>query len=144
VFEVVVRLAERFHIPVIRVSYERTMADLPLYSWARQDYRLAALQGVSTPRFVGRAMTGTMSATSLAAALHRLGPGHTELMVHPGYVDDALRQMRTRLLVSREMEVTLLTSGAIASHLVYENIDLVSHDFGPGVFRSHKELRNVS
>jgi chitin disaccharide deacetylase len=144
VFEVVVRLADRFRIPVIRVPYERTRADLALSFWAHQNYRLAALQGVATPQFVGRAMTGVMTGDSLGATLRRLTAGRTELMVHPGYVDDALRQMPTRLLASREMEVTLLTSSVVASYLASENIRLVSHDFGPGVLRAQKEFGNVS
>ena len=128
VFEVVARLAARFRIPVIRVPYERTIADLPLSVWAHQDYRLAASRGISTPRFVGRAMTGVMTAVSLAAALRRLPAGHTELMVHPGYVDDALQHMPTRLLASRETEVALLTSRAAGQLVLDEDLDLVSHD----------------
>jgi predicted glycoside hydrolase/deacetylase ChbG (UPF0249 family) len=146
VFEVVVRLADRFHIPVVRVPYERTMADLPLFDMARRAYSLAGSRSISTPRFVGRAMTGVMTLNALAAALRRLPFGHTELMVHPGYVDDTLRQMPTRLLASRETEVALLTSRAIADCLVDENIELVSHRLRTrsGVLGAHKEFRNVS
>ena len=46
VFEVVVRLARRFRIPVVRVPNERTMADWPLFVWARHDYRMAASGGI--------------------------------------------------------------------------------------------------
>jgi predicted glycoside hydrolase/deacetylase ChbG (UPF0249 family) len=73
-------------------------------------------------------MTGVMTADSLAAALRRVPAGHTELMVHPGYVDDALRQLPTRLLASRETEVALLTSRAVGQLVVDENLYLVSHD----------------
>jgi predicted glycoside hydrolase/deacetylase ChbG (UPF0249 family) len=130
VFEVAVRLAERFRIPVIRVPYEGTMADLPLSGWAQRDYRLAASRGIATPQFVGRKMTGVMTADALASAVRRLRPGQTELMVHPGYVDDALRQMPTRLLASRETEVALLTSRAINQLIATENIHLVPQDRG--------------
>jgi predicted glycoside hydrolase/deacetylase ChbG (UPF0249 family) len=127
VFGIVVRLAERFRIPVIRVPYERTVADLPLCVWAHRDYRLAASQGISTPQFVGRALTGVMTEDSLAAAVRRLPPGHTELMVHPGYVDDALRQLPTRLLASRETEVALLTSRALEQLVADDDVRLVPH-----------------
>jgi predicted glycoside hydrolase/deacetylase ChbG (UPF0249 family) len=143
VFGVVVRLAERFRIPVIRVPYEGTVADLPLSVWAYRDYRLAASQGIATPQFVGRAMTGVMREKTLATALRRLRPGHTELMVHPGYVDDALRQMPTRLLASRETEVTLLTSRAIRQLIAAENIDLVSPNLGIDL-TSIRSYRNAS
>jgi predicted glycoside hydrolase/deacetylase ChbG (UPF0249 family) len=127
VFEIVVRLATRFGIRVVRVPYERTIADLPLYRWAHQDYGLAALHGVSAPRFIGRAMTGVMTVDSVAAALRRLPAGHTELMVHPGYVDNPLRHLPTRLLASREMEVALLTSHSVGQLVADENLLLVSH-----------------
>jgi chitin disaccharide deacetylase len=128
VFEVVVRLARRFQIPVVRVPNERTFADLPLFDMARRAYKLAGSRGISTPQFVGRAMTGVMTGDALAQALRRLPAGHTELMVHPGFVDDALRQLPTRLLASRETEVALLTSGAIAQVVLDEDVHLVSHD----------------
>jgi predicted glycoside hydrolase/deacetylase ChbG (UPF0249 family) len=128
VFEVVARLAERFRIPVIRVPYEGTMADLPLYAWAQHDYHLAASRGIATPQFVGRKMTGVMTADALASAVRRLRPGQTELMVHPGYIDDELRRLPTRLLASREREVELLTSTAIDRLIADEEILLVPHD----------------
>jgi chitin disaccharide deacetylase len=143
VFEIVVRLAERFRIPVIRVPYERTMADVPLFVWAYRAYRLAMLRGLTTPQFVGRAMTGVMTAETLGAALRRLPAGRTELMVHPGHIDDALRQLPTRLLASRESEVALLTSGAIQQLVVDENIRLVSHDLRVNV-SSPRSYRHAS
>ena len=136
VFDVVVRLAHRFHISVVRVPNERTLADLPLLDMARRAYSLARSRGIATPRFLGRAMTGVMTADALAKALRRLPAGHTELMVHPGYVDDALRQLPTRLLESRETEVALLTSSTTAQIVLDEDLHLVSHDLlGHGSFR---------
>ena len=131
VFAIVARLAERFRIPVVRVPYEGTLADVPLALWSYQDYRIAASHGIRSPQFIGRAMTGTMTAGSLTTALRQLGPGHTELMVHPGYVDDALRQMPTRLLQSRSEEAALLTSQEIAGVLAAERIRLVHPDLTP-------------
>jgi hypothetical protein len=40
VFDVAVRLAERFRVPVIRVPFERTVADLPLCVRAHRNYGL--------------------------------------------------------------------------------------------------------
>ena len=131
VFAIVTRLAEHFRIPVVRVPYEGTLADVPLALWSYQDYRIAASHGIRSPQFIGRAMTGTMTAGSLTTALRQLGPGHTELMVHPGYVDDALRQMPTRLLQSRSEEAALLTSQEIAGVLAAERIRLVHPDLTP-------------
>jgi len=131
VFEVVVRLADRFRIPVVRVPYEGTAADLPLLFWSRRDYRTAASHGIRTPQFVGRAITGVITAEAVHSALRRLRPGHTELMVHPGYVDDALRSLPTRLLQSRADEVALLSSSHTADVLLDQDIYLVRHDLAP-------------
>jgi chitin disaccharide deacetylase len=143
VFEIVVRLAARFGIPVIRVPYERTLADLPLYVWAQQNYRLAAAHGIATPAFAGRAMTGVMTLDALASTVQRLRPGRTELMVHPGYVDAALRQIPTRLLASRETEVALLTSSEIDRVIAAEEIRLASHDLQSD-FVSWRSFRHAS
>jgi predicted glycoside hydrolase/deacetylase ChbG (UPF0249 family) len=144
VFAIVVRLAVRFQIPVVRVPYERTLADLPLVPWTRRDYSIAASHRIRTPHFVGRALTGVMRADSLAAALHRLRRGHTELMVHPGYVDDTLRAMPTRLLQSRADEGALLCSSTIAEVVGDERIDLVRHDLWPVNRLRTRSLRDVS
>jgi predicted glycoside hydrolase/deacetylase ChbG (UPF0249 family) len=119
------------------------MADLPLAVWAHMDYRFAAAHSVLTPQFVGRAMTGVMTADSLAAALRRLRAGHTELMVHPGYLDDALRQLPTRLLGSRVAEVELLTSPAIRHLVADEHVRLDCHDERIGL-SSQRSYRHAS
>ena len=138
VFEIAARLAKRFGIPVVRVPYDGTPADLPLFLWAHHDYRSAAALGICTPQFVGRAMTGTMTAGALASAIRRLGPGQTELMAHPGYVDEELCQMPTRLLASRDAEVALLTSCEIVRLVAAEDIQLVPHhrEIDPASVRS--------
>jgi len=82
------------------------------------------------PQFVGRVQTGILSAESLEDTLRRLRPGVTELMVHPGYVDDELRQTATRLQLSRAKEVELLCAAATRDVLSREAIQLVRHDVG--------------
>jgi predicted glycoside hydrolase/deacetylase ChbG (UPF0249 family) len=131
IFAIVAGLAERFRIPVVRVPYEGTLADSPLFLWSYQDYRMATSHGIRAPQFIGRLMTGTMTPRSLTTALRRLRPGHTELMVHPGYVDEALRHIQTRLLRSRSDEVALLTSPEIGGVLAAERIRLVRPDLTP-------------
>jgi len=144
IFAIVARLAERFRIPVVRVPYEGTLADLPLTLWSYQDYRTATSLGIRVPQFIGRPMTGSMTAGSLAAALRRLRPGHTELMVHPGYVDEALRLMPTRLLQSRSEEVALLTSPEIGEVLAAERIRLARPDLTAVDLMRTRSYRDVS
>jgi predicted glycoside hydrolase/deacetylase ChbG (UPF0249 family) len=158
IFDIVTRLADRFGIAVVRVPYERwsqvlgdrrqrsiarrqRLLDAATLPWARRDYRTAASAGVRTPRFVGRAHTGVLSAAALSHMARALRPGTTELMVHPGYVDETLARVNTRLLDSRTDEVELLTHGDTFELLAAERIALVRHDLFPSDQRS---LRHAS
>jgi predicted glycoside hydrolase/deacetylase ChbG (UPF0249 family) len=142
VFAIVARLAARFGIPVVRVPYERgSWLNAVLWVWARRNYRVAATLGVRTPHFIGRLATGVLTRPVLHEMLRGTGPGVTELMVHPGYVDDALRQLPTRLVESRLEEVALLCSTETQALLVGERIQLVRHDLARSARRS---LRHVS
>jgi len=162
VFEIVARLAARFGIPAVRVPYEarvgraglvglvrrpdpRDPPALPalsallnaaMWPWARRNYRTAASFGLRTPHFVGLIHTGVLEWSALHAMLRGTPAGVTELMVHPGYVDEALTRMNTRLLQSRERELALLCSAETRALLAAERIDLVRHDLGHVVSRS--------
>jgi predicted glycoside hydrolase/deacetylase ChbG (UPF0249 family) len=85
-----------------------------------------------------------MSGASLEASLRRLRPGVTELMVHPGYVDAALRQTPTRLLSSRDEEVALLSATAIRDVVIDEGIQLIRHDRTPSRLPATRSFRHVS
>jgi chitin disaccharide deacetylase len=161
VFAIVARLADRFRIPVVRVPCERwspvwgdrrqrrtarhqRLANAAMLPWAARDYRVAKLRKVRTPQFVGRFQTGVMNRRSLEGMLRRLRPGVTELMVHPGYVDDALRQTSTRLLTSRAQEVDLLCAAGTREVLAEESIHLIRHDLIPFNMPAARSLRHVS
>ena len=142
VFAIVARLAARFGIPVVRVPYERgSWLNALLWPWAQRNYRVAAALGVRTPHFIGRLATGVLTRPVLHEMLRSTGPGVTELMVHPGYVDEALRHLPTRLVESRLEEVALLCSMETQALLVGERIQLVRHDLARQARRS---LRHVS
>lgn len=162
IFRIVAKLASNFGIPVVRVPYERSsgssllsgdlsqpssappdqvLLNAAMWPWAHRDYRSAAAVGVRTPRFVGRIHTGVLSQPSLRSLVRGVGPGVTELMVHPGYVDAALADTGTRLLASREKEIALLCSSDTRAVLDAERIELVRHDFASPTRRS---LRHVS
>jgi chitin disaccharide deacetylase len=158
IFAIVTRLAERFRIPVVRVPFERwsnlygdttqrrtarrqALMNAAMLPWAWRDYRKAARSGVRTPHFIGRTHTGVLSAQALAAMVRTLPPGVTELMVHPGYVDDALTRLNTRLLDSRANEVDLLTHASTLELLIDHGITLIRHDLSLSEQRS---LRHAS
>jgi predicted glycoside hydrolase/deacetylase ChbG (UPF0249 family) len=161
IFRIVARLAVRFGIRVVRVPFERwspssmaagdedtrhtarTQAVLNalVWPWAWQNYRVARSLGLRTPHFVGRIHTGVVSPATLRSLLTATEPGVTELMVHPGQLDDALRQVNTRLLESRQQELSLLCSLETRALLMAERIELVRHDLRHPARRS---LRHVS
>jgi predicted glycoside hydrolase/deacetylase ChbG (UPF0249 family) len=158
IFAIVTRLAERFRIPVVRVPFERwsnvssngpqrrtvrrqALLNAAMLPWARRDYRNAARAGIRTPHFIGRSHTGVLSAHALTAMLRGLPPGVTELMVHPGYVDQTLERLNTRLLDARADEVDLLTSPNTFDLLTNQRIALVRHDLS---LCEHRSLRHAS
>ena len=109
--------------------------------WAWRDYRRAARAGIRTPHFIGRTHTGVLSAQALAAMVRALPPGVTELMVHPGYVDEALRRSNTRLLDARVAEVDLLTRADTFDLLIDQRITLIRHDLS---WSEPRSLRHAS
>ena len=112
-----------------------------MWPWARRNAHTAASLGLRTPQFIGRIYTGVIDKSALHSMLREIRSGVTELMVHPGYVDDALTRTGTRLLESRRQELDLLCSMETRARLVGERIDLVRHDLTHIVRRS---VRHVS
>jgi predicted glycoside hydrolase/deacetylase ChbG (UPF0249 family) len=96
---------------------------------------------VRTPHFIGRTHTGVLSAQALAAMVRTLPPGVTELMVHPGYVDETLARLNTRLLDARAHEVDLLTHANTFELLIDQRIALIRHDLS---WSEHRSLRYAS
>src|SRR5882672_9500248 len=158
IFAIVTRLAERFRIPVVRVPFERrpnvngrtaeqrtarqqALMNALMLPWAWRDYRCAARAGIRTPRFIGRAHTGVLSAQVLAEMVSALPPGVTELMVHPGYVDESLARLNTRLLDARADEVDLLTHADTFDLLIDQRIALIRHDLS---WSEQRSLRYAS
>jgi predicted glycoside hydrolase/deacetylase ChbG (UPF0249 family) len=157
IFAIVVRLAGRFRIPVVRVPFERwpnvdgaigqrrtvarqALMNAAMWPWAWRDYRRAAGAGVRTPNFIGRAHTGVLTAATLTAMVSRLPEGVTELMVHPGYVDETLVRLPTRLLDARADEVDLLTRPETLDLLIDRHITLVRHDLSSLEQRSPRHV----
>ena len=84
---------------------------------------------------------GVLNNSTLQARLRATSDGVTELMVHPGYVDDELVKTGTRLLESRESELSLLCSMETRALLDDERIELVRHDLA---YMSRRSLSHVS
>jgi hopanoid biosynthesis associated protein HpnK len=126
-----IRLAQLYGIPAVRCVGERQSALGPLlrrYPRAtptilRQLLRSCALRVLSrgyaaqlrragvvcASHFYGLTATGFLDEEVLRQILSHLPDGISELMCHPGFVDDTLRRTPTRLLGQREREFQALT-----------------------------------
>lgn len=59
---------------------------------------------------IAMAGTGSLDASTLSSLLRRLPAGTWELVTHPGYNDEDLKRVRTRLRASRDRERVALTA----------------------------------
>jgi predicted glycoside hydrolase/deacetylase ChbG (UPF0249 family) len=134
VWQPVIETARHAGIELVRRPLERASAMIwrPAAAVGQlllaASYRLAA-RGTPAVRHVdhfrGFALTGRRDFTArLLALLARLEPGVTELMVHPGYPDAALRGW-VGYAAGRERELEGLLSPAVGARLAQGDIVLV-------------------
>ena len=149
-FNTVVKLAREYGIRCIRCPLEPASSALgPLLGsrggWievtrqcllGRALSTLAALQAKKVTRaglqrtehLYGLSQTGFLDAKVLRTMLRNLPEGTSELMCHPGYVDEALLGTRTRLRAQRVMELEALTSPDIRALVTELGIELIAYD----------------
>jgi hopanoid biosynthesis associated protein HpnK len=148
-FEIALRLAKRYGIGAIRVAHEASSLRAALSTGeelhtaavlkqgvqarglkllARDARELAERAGISTADyFCGIAQTGEMTKQGVAQLLRSLPDGTTELMCHPGYADQALRNTATRLQGSRQTELQILTDVEIRNLVASQGIRLIDY-----------------
>jgi hopanoid biosynthesis associated protein HpnK len=150
VFEIVAKLARRAGIPRVRVPCEpspiasvvrhaasagarrQAIENLALVPWARRDRRILARNGLDAPPvFLGRALTGYFTRPDLIALIGRLPGRISELMMHPGYADEALDRVPTRLRRQRDNEVAILTHPDVRDAVARAGLILMRHDARP-------------
>jgi chitin disaccharide deacetylase len=148
-FDIALRAAKRHGIDAIRVSHEESSLRVALAAGATKtsvmkqgvqarglkllaaDAREAAERaGLATADyFCGIAQTGELTRHGLLRLLEVLPEGTTELMVHPGYVDEALDKSATRLKRSRQTEVEILTDTEVRNLVASQGIRLIDYAF---------------
>ena len=150
-FEIALRLAKRNGIGAIRVALEASSLRAALSSGtnhnagkvikqgvqarglkllARDAREQAERAGISTADyFCGIAQTGELTLDGMLQFLKSLPEGSTELMVHPGYTDDALRKSATRLQDSRQTELEILTDTGVRNLVASQGIRLIDYAF---------------
>jgi len=85
--------------------------------------RIIAEEGfVTTDGTIAVVGTGVLNAAAVRSLLGRLPGGTWELVTHPGYNDAELRQVRTRLRASREIEMN-----ALQAVKEFKEIELISY-----------------
>jgi chitin disaccharide deacetylase len=150
-FETALRLAKRHGIDAIRISHEESSLRTALSAGANQKTTVVMKQGVqarglkllasdaremaeragiaSADYFCGIAQTGELTRDGVIRLLDVLPQGSTELMVHPGYADDALEKSPTRLKASRQTEIEILTDTQIRNIVASQGIRLIDYAF---------------
>jgi chitin disaccharide deacetylase len=150
-FEIALRMAKKHGIEAIRVSLEESSLRSALASGANHRASVVMKQGVkarglkllardareqaeragiaTADYFCGIAQTGELTREGLLRLLKRLPDGTTELMCHPGYADDALGKTATRLQVSRQTELEILTDTGIRNLVASQGIRLIDYGF---------------
>ena len=148
-FEIALRLAKKHAIHAIRVAHEESTLRSVLASAGGQKTAVVFKQGVqarglkllapdaremadhagvrTADYFCGIAQTGALTREGIEKLLENLPDGTTELMCHPGYLDDELRKTGTRLQESRQTELEILTDGRIRKLVATRGIRLISY-----------------
>jgi chitin disaccharide deacetylase len=150
-FEIALRLAKKHGIGAIRVSLEESSLRAALSFGAKQHPGVVMKQGVrarglkllardardqaeragiaTAGYFCGIAQTGELTREGVARLLRSLPEGTTELMCHPGYVDETLGKTATRLQASRQTELEILTDTKIRNLVASQGIRLIDYGF---------------
>ena len=149
-FEIALRLAKLHGIGAVRVAHEASSLRSALGGaekhpatvlkqgvqarglklLGRDARALAERSGIATADyFCGIAQTGELTREGVAKLLRNLPPGVTEMMCHPGFMDETLEKSPTRLQDSRRLEVEILTDTAIRNLVAEQGIRLIDYAF---------------
>ena len=88
---------------------------------------VAAEDMVTPDGTFGIVVTGCLTPELFASIATCIPEGTWEFVCHPGYVDDELRMVETRLCDARGTELEVLTSGAARRSLEANGVELISY-----------------
>jgi predicted glycoside hydrolase/deacetylase ChbG (UPF0249 family) len=150
-FEIALRLAKKHGIAAVRISHEESSLRAALSAGAKQKGTVVMKQGVqarglkllapdareqaeragivAADFFCGIAQTGELTKEGVLRLLEILPEGTTELMCHPGYMDDDLAKSATRLQASRQTELAILTDTQVRNLVASQGIRLIDYGF---------------
>ena len=95
----------------------------------RENFRQMVAEAgmITTDGTFGIVITGALDEQLFAAIVGSLPEGTWELVCHPGYCDQELRGIGTRLRESRERELRVLTSAAARRAVETAGVELISY-----------------
>ena len=107
----------------------KRLAQLRLLNRFRKTFSetIQAAGMLSTDGSVGVVATGSLKPLHFERILRALPEGTWEFVCHPGYNDDDLARVNTRLRESREIELEIMTSPGSRELIRSENIELISY-----------------
>ncbi len=137
-FEVYLDLADSFKLPM-RIPFPRQADKIdhipPIISGVppetarsilRADQQQLAARSIKAPdHFLATFYDQQTTLEHLLQLLENLAEGTTELMTHPGIVDESL-QAESSYTVQREQEIAVLTSPQVKAHLTELEIQLIT------------------
>jgi chitin disaccharide deacetylase len=95
---------------------------------AARFYDVATGEGLLTPDGTfGIVVTGALDEKLFRAIAAIIPEGTWEFVCHPGYNDDDLKSVKTRLRASREVELHLLTMPEARELLLQQGVELISY-----------------
>jgi hopanoid biosynthesis associated protein HpnK len=166
VSDIVIRLAQEFSIRSIRCPHEvapdlRTLlrcsdsrsAVIKQHLVARAvsvfarafEKKLAKARLLFPDHFYGLSETGFLHTRGILGIVGALPEGVSELMCHPGYLDDDLVNAGTRLLAQREAEMRALTAPTVKTLVAERGIQLVSYrELGTNAAEATPVLQRVT
>lgn len=128
-YEIVISLCKKYRIPWLRMGkhlvYAGKYSARPLHSMGiRTLSKLNFSQDVKvTECLLGTDLAGKLNTDSLSLLLNKVPEGLSELVVHPGFADDALRKLipgtygsfdweeETRALIAPEIKALIIQNG---------------------------------
>ena len=140
-FKIIIQLALEFKINAIRVPYDSVNIH---YRPARKRFSRLFMKSLFVVQrkmkkqlqmhsiryneyFFGLAFTGFLSEEVMIKVIERLPAGVTELMCHPGYCNEELKKMHTRLKESRQIELEALISPRVQNCIKENKVILVNY-----------------
>ncbi len=133
------RAAKKCGVKAIRNPFEplvfaklarwKRQFQLRMMSNFRRNFRHALQDAeiVTPDGCIGVAVTGGLNQETFRQLIERLPEGTWEFVSHPGYNDQELDSVRTRLRESRQKELAILTSDATKEVLQREQVELISY-----------------